>query len=47
MSSSPFDFDVVTGPPEPRDEPKAPPRPVSGGQEPQAGAPPAEPMPAK
>ncbi len=46
MNSSPFDFDVVTGPPEPRDEPKAAARPA-GGLGPQAGAPPADPIPSK
>jgi hypothetical protein len=48
MSFSPFDFDVVSGPPEPRNAPKEQPRPrPPSGREPQAGAPPAEPAPAK
>jgi hypothetical protein len=46
MSSSPFDFDVVTGPSTPREEPKAASRPGSAG-EPKAGEPPAKPTPSK
>ncbi len=46
MNSSPFDFDVVTGPSTPREPPKAPPRPESA-REPQTGTLPAEPAPPK
>ncbi|HUC16563.1 MAG TPA: hypothetical protein VMA37_02625 [Acetobacteraceae bacterium] len=46
MNSSPFDFDVVTGPPAPREQPKAPSRPEST-REPQTGTPPGEPAPSK
>ncbi len=45
MTSSPFDFDVVTGPATPREQPKkAPPRPERA-EEPQTGVAPAVPTP--
>jgi hypothetical protein len=47
MTSSPFDFDVVTGPATPREQPKkAPPRPERA-EEPQTGVAPAEPTPSQ
>jgi hypothetical protein len=38
---SPFDFDVVSGPPEPREAPKEPARPAVGARKPVEQAPPA------
>ncbi len=46
MSFSPFDFDVVTGPALPREEPKEPPRPT-GTPKPEEGALPPSPAPSK